>query len=143
MTTLMLTAALLLLAALLVIQVRRGSGSLNQADAGLKALYEASIQRQRELESALVASQQSQREAELSLARNQERLAAMDDPVFHCVTQIRRATEGHDVNRELPRVGPTAYAAQLTVLTRELLLSKPNGEPDAAAALTELRQSLP
>jgi DNA recombination protein RmuC len=41
-------------------------------------LYEASIQRQRELESALVASQQSQREAELSLARNQERLAAMD-----------------------------------------------------------------
>lgn len=74
---------------------------------------------------------------------NPERLAAMDDPVFHCVTRIRCATEGHDVNRELPRVGPTAYAAQLTLLTRELLVSKPNGEPDAAAALTELRQSLP
>jgi DNA recombination protein RmuC len=78
MTTLLLTAALLVLAAILLIQVRRGSGSLPQADSGLKALYEASIQRQRELESALVASQQSQREAELSLARNQERLAAMD-----------------------------------------------------------------
>ena len=87
MTTLMLTAALLLLAALLVIQVRRGSGSLNQADAGLKALYEASIQRQRELESALVASQQSQREAELSLARNQERLAAMDSARTEVDTQ--------------------------------------------------------
>jgi DNA recombination protein RmuC len=78
MTTLLLTAALLVLAAILLIQVRRGSGSLPQADSGLKALYEASIQRQRELESALLASQQSQREAELSLARNQERLAAMD-----------------------------------------------------------------
>lgn len=74
---------------------------------------------------------------------NPERLAAMDEPVFHCASQILRATEGPDLAYELPRVGPTAYAAQLTVLTRDLLVSNPNGEPDAAAALTELRQLLP
>jgi hypothetical protein len=74
---------------------------------------------------------------------NPERLAAMDEPVFHCASRILRATDGYDVDHELPRVGPNAYAAQLTVLTRELLVSNPNGEPDAAAALTELRHSLP
>ena len=74
---------------------------------------------------------------------NPERLAAMDEQVFHCATLIRRATQGQDLDHELPKVGPNAYAAQLTVLTRELLVSNPNGESDAAAALTELRQSLP
>jgi hypothetical protein len=74
---------------------------------------------------------------------NPERLAEMDEPVFRCATRLRGATSGEDINHELPRVGPTAYAAQLTVITRDFLVSKPNGEPDAAAALTELRQSLP
>ena len=74
---------------------------------------------------------------------NPERLAAVDEPVFHCATLIRRATVGQDTDHELPRVGPTAYAAQLTVLTRDLLVSSPNGEPNAAAALTELRQLIP
>jgi len=74
---------------------------------------------------------------------NPERLAAMDEPVFHCATLMWRANTKNEGDHELPRVGPTAYAAQLTVLTRDLLVSNPNGEPDAAAALTELRQSLP
>jgi hypothetical protein len=72
---------------------------------------------------------------------NPERLAAMDESVYRCATVIWRATQGHD--HELSRVGPTAYAAQLTVLTRDLLLQNPNGEPEAAAALTELRRALP
>ena len=74
---------------------------------------------------------------------NPERLATMDESVYQCAKAIWRATQGHDVDHELPRVGPTAYAAQLTVLTRDLLVSNPNGEHDAAAALTELRQLLP
>jgi hypothetical protein len=74
---------------------------------------------------------------------NPERLAAMDEQVFRCATRLRGATQNLDHDPELPKVGPTAYAAQLTVLTRDLLVSKPNGEPNAAAALTELRQALP
>ncbi len=80
---------------------------------------------------------------------NPERLAAMDEPVFHCAsrilraTQTRRATKDVVLEHELPKVGPTAYAAQLTVLTRDLLASNHDGEPNAAAALTELRQALP
>ena len=114
MTTLMLTAALLLLAALLVIQVRRGSGSLSQADAGLKALYEASIQRQRELESALVASQQSQREAELSLARNQERLAAMDS------ARTEVDTQREQLKNEFKVVAQEALSQQSQMLQDQL-----------------------
>lgn len=72
---------------------------------------------------------------------NPERLAAMDESVFRCATAIWNATPGHDY--ELNRVGPTAYAAQLTVLTRDLLAQNPQGEPEAAAALTELRRELP
>ena len=74
---------------------------------------------------------------------NPERLAAMDESVYRCAKVIWRATEGNDIDHELPRVGATAYAAQLTVLTRDLLVSIPNGEPEAAAALTEMRQILP
>lgn len=74
---------------------------------------------------------------------NPERLATMDEPVYRCAKAIWHATPKDDVNHELPQVGPTAYAAQLTVLTRDLLVSNPNGVADAAAALTELRQSLP
>jgi hypothetical protein len=78
---------------------------------------------------------------------NPERLAAMDDSVYRCATAIWNSTPGN--NHELNRVGPTAYAAQLTVLTRDLLMQNPNGEPDAVAALTaltaltELRRALP
>ena len=114
MTTLMLTAALLLLAALLVIQVRRDSGSINQADAGLKALYETSIQRQRELESALVASQQSQREAELSLARNQERLAAMDS------ARTEVDTQREQLKNEFKVVAQEALSQQSQMLQDQL-----------------------
>ena len=74
---------------------------------------------------------------------NPERLSAMDESVYRCAKVIWRATEGDDIDHELPRVGATAYAAQLTVLTRDLLVSIPTGEPEAAAALTELRQILP
>jgi hypothetical protein len=72
---------------------------------------------------------------------NSERLAAMDDSVYRCATAIWRATQGRE--HKLNRVGPTAYAAQLTVLTQDLLALNPNGEPQAAAALTELRRALP
>jgi hypothetical protein len=72
---------------------------------------------------------------------NPERLDAMDESVYLCATAIWSATQGN--NHELNRVGPTAYAAQLTILTRDLLMQKPDGEPDAAAALTELRRILP
>lgn len=72
---------------------------------------------------------------------NPERLAAMDESVFRCATAIWNSTPGN--NHELNRVGPTAYAAQLTVLTRDLLVQNPNGDLEAAAALTELRRLLP
>lgn len=78
---------------------------------------------------------------------NPERLSAMDEPVFRCATRLRGATQNldHDLDHgpELPRVGPTAYAAQITVLTRDVLVNNPEGELDAAQALTELRQALP
>jgi hypothetical protein len=67
---------------------------------------------------------------------NPERLAAMDESVYRCATAIWNATQGHDY--ELNRVGPTAYAAQLTVLTRDLLMENPQGGPEAVSALTPL-----
>ncbi len=72
---------------------------------------------------------------------NTQRLAAMDESVYQCATVILSATSGPV--QELNRVGPAAYAAQLAVLTRDLLEQHPAGEPDAAAALTELRRKLP
>ena len=74
---------------------------------------------------------------------NPGRLEAMDEPVFRCATRLQRATQNQDLDHELPRVGPTAYAAQITVLTREVLVNNPDGQHDAAEALTELRQALP
>lgn len=80
MTTFLLIAALLLLGALLVLQLRRGGSA--GADAGelarIQGLYEAANQRVRELESALLAAQNAQRETDMALARAQERLAAAD-----------------------------------------------------------------
>lgn len=72
---------------------------------------------------------------------NPERLAAMDQEVFRCASAIWSATPGRD--RELNKVGPTAYAAQLTVLTRDLLEHESEGETQAVAALSELRRVLP
>ncbi len=80
MTTILMLAALLLLGALLVLQLRRGGSP--GADAGelarIQGLYEAANQRVREVESALVAAQNAQRETDMALARAQERLAAAD-----------------------------------------------------------------
>ncbi len=80
MTTFLMIAALLLLGALLVLQLRRGGSA--GADAGelarIQGLYEAANQRVRELESALLAAQNAQRETDMALARAQERLAAAD-----------------------------------------------------------------
>lgn len=80
MTTFLMIAALLLLGALLVLQLRRGRSA--GADAGelarIQGLYEAANQRVRELESALLAAQNAQRETDMALARAQERLAAAD-----------------------------------------------------------------
>ena len=80
MTTFLMIAALLLLGALLVLQLRRGGSP--GADAGelarIQGLYEAANQRVRELESALLAAQNAQRETDMALARAQERLAAAD-----------------------------------------------------------------
>jgi hypothetical protein len=74
---------------------------------------------------------------------NPERLAAMGQPVFECATVILKATKEQEREHELNAVGPSAFAAQLTVLTRELLAHNPEGESNAAAALTELRRALP
>ncbi len=72
---------------------------------------------------------------------NPERLAAMDEPIYECAKVIWGSTP--KCEHELHKVGPSAYAAQLTVLTRDLLARNPEGEPTAAAALTELRRALP
>jgi hypothetical protein len=73
---------------------------------------------------------------------NPERLAAMDEPVYKCATEIWGSTQGREY--ELHKVGSSAYAAQLTVLTRDLLAQNPDGGLSAAvAALTELRRALP
>lgn len=72
---------------------------------------------------------------------NPERLAAMNESVYRCTTAILRATQEN--SHELNKVGPTAFAAQLTVLTQDLLAQNPVGQPDALAALTELRRMLP
>jgi len=72
---------------------------------------------------------------------NPERLATMDQPVYQCATALVSATPGN--NHELNKVGPAAYAAQLVVLTRDLLEQYPDGQPAAAKALTELRRKLP
>jgi DNA recombination protein RmuC len=77
-------------------------------------LYEASIQRQRELESALVASQQSQREAELSLARNQERLAAMDS------ARTEVDTQREQLKNEFKVVAQEALSQQSQMLQDQL-----------------------
>ncbi len=72
---------------------------------------------------------------------NLERLAAMADLVYECATGIWNSSD--EGARELPRVGPTAYCAQITVLTQDLLAQSPDGNPEAAAALTALRRALP
>jgi len=58
---------------------------------------------------------------------NPERLAAMGQPVFECATVILKATKEQEREHELNAVGPSAFAAQLTVLTRELLAHNPEG----------------
>lgn len=72
---------------------------------------------------------------------NHDRLVTMDIPVYTCATAIWGATNAE--GRKIPRVGPGAYAAQLTVLTQDLLAVSPDGNADAAAALTALRRALP
>jgi hypothetical protein len=72
---------------------------------------------------------------------NPERLAKMEEPVFECAKVIQDLTQGCE--NELPKVGSSAYAAQLAVLTRDLLAQTPAGNPLAAAALTQLRRALP
>ena len=72
---------------------------------------------------------------------NHDRLVTMDIPVYTCAAAIWESTKsgGH----KIPRVGPGAYAAQITVLTQDLLAVNPEGNTDAAAALTALRRALP
>ena len=72
---------------------------------------------------------------------NHDRLVAMDIPVYRCATAIWEST--NPGGRKIPRVGPGAYAAQLTVLTQDLLAVNPHGDAEAAAALTALRRALP
>ena len=72
---------------------------------------------------------------------NPERLALMEEPVYACATVLWELTR--DNIHELNRVGPNAYAAQLSVLTRDLLEHNPDGDREAVAALTQLRQALP
>lgn len=76
----LLVLTVVLLAGLILLQVRRGAsvGSDSGELARIQGLYEAANQRVRELESALVAAQNAQRETDMALARAQERLAASD-----------------------------------------------------------------
>ena len=72
---------------------------------------------------------------------NHDRLVTMDIPVYACATAIWESTNSG--SRKIPRVGPNAYAAQLTVLTHDLFAMNPDGNTEAAAALTALRRALP
>lgn len=76
----LLVLTVVLLAGLILLQVRRGAsvGSDSGELARIQGLYEAANQRVRELDSALVAAQNAQRDTDMALARAQERLAAAD-----------------------------------------------------------------
>ena len=72
---------------------------------------------------------------------NLDRLARMEQPVHDCARVISESSMGGA--QELPRVGPSAYVAQITVVTQDLLMMNPEGNEVAAKALTELRRALP
>lgn len=72
---------------------------------------------------------------------NPQRLAAMDEPVYECAHALWGSTQ--EPGHELQKVGPSAYAAQLTVLTRGVLAHNPKGVAMATAALTKLRRAMP
>ena len=72
---------------------------------------------------------------------NLDRLARMEQPVHDCARVIFESSKGGA--QELPRVGPSAYVAQITVVTQDLLMMNPEGNEVAAKALTELRRALP
>lgn len=76
----LLVLTVVLLAGLILLQVRRGAsvGSDSGELARIQGLYEAANQRVRELDSALVAAQNAQRDTDMALARAQERLTAAD-----------------------------------------------------------------
>jgi hypothetical protein len=72
---------------------------------------------------------------------NPERLAAMEQRVYECAQALWESTRERE--HQLQKVGPNAFAAQLTVLTRDVLVHNPEGAAMAAAALTTLRRALP
>jgi len=72
---------------------------------------------------------------------NLDRIARMEQPVHDCARVISESSKGGA--QELPRVGPSAYVAQITVVTQDLLMMNPEGNEVAAKALTELRRALP
>jgi len=116
MTTFLLIAALLLLGALLVLQLRRGGSA--GADAGelarIQGLYEAANQRVRELESALLAAQNAQRETDMALARAQERLAAADS------TRSEVEAQREQLKNEFKVVAQEALGQQSRMLQEQL-----------------------
>jgi len=72
---------------------------------------------------------------------NPQRLAEMEQPVYECAQALWESTQ--DREHELQKVGPSAFAAQLTVLTRDVLAQNREGVAMAAAALTTMRRALP